>query len=149
MHTLSELRDVVRGLAEQGHTESVKGTWTLGQLCDHLAKTMNGSLPSGDLGPPAFSRLKQRLVRAAVFWTGRMPAGVPAPGPFQPEDGVSTEEGIAQITEAVQRFVNLPESERGAMTDSPPFGPMTYADWQRVHLIHARHHLSRFTGRRY
>lgn len=149
MRSLKELPGIARDLAEQGHSDCIPGRWTLAQLCDHLAKTMNGSLPSGDLGPPAFPRWVQKLVRVAVFWTGRMPAGVRAPPPFQPEDDLTTQEAIERVAEAVHRFETLPESERGDMTDSPAFGPMSYDDWARLHLIHARHHLRRFTGRRY
>ncbi|MBN1343584.1 MAG: DUF1569 domain-containing protein [Phycisphaerae bacterium] len=141
-----EVLAALQHLAEEGATESKGGRWSLGRLCDHLAKTMRGSLPGGDLGSPVISMWLRPLVKRAVLWTGWMPTGAPAPSSLVPEHEVSAQEGVDRLAEAVEAFDALPEGERNRMTPSPAMGPMSYDDWRKLHLIHARHHLRRFTG---
>ncbi len=138
--------DVVRRLAEEGQSQSMKGQWTLGQLCDHLAKSVEGSCPNGGMGPPAVPAPLRPILKYVILWTGRMPSGVDVPPTLAPGDDASVDEAIERLAVATAAFEAIPESQRSSMPPHPVFGRMSYADWQRLHRIHCRHHLKRFTG---
>jgi hypothetical protein len=112
-----------------------------------MAKAIEGSLPHADLGPPVAPRWLGRLVKALLLRTGYMPPGTPAPRPFRPDEETSTPQALSRLALAVERFESLSKDERSCMSGHPFFGAMTYEEWHRTHLIHARHHIARFAGK--
>lgn len=128
------LPDVDRLLA--GHV--AVGNWTLGQNCDHLATTFRYSVEGFPFQLPWAVR---RLVGPLAFrWfdrSGRLPAGVKAPAPLAPRPAVDDREGAESLRAAIALY-----RERGPIREHPIMGPFTPAKWERIHAIHAAHHLS-------
>lgn len=135
--------DALAGEAERlGETGYEKvGRWNLAQACEHLAIVMEGSL-DGFAFPPAswFWRrvLGPVLIRVTV-WTDWMPEGLPCPDPsFAPGGRMTDTEAVARFRRACQRVRDWP----GEFHAHPILGRIKPAHWKRIHLVHARHHLS-------
>lgn len=147
-----------RRLHAAGRT--VGRSWTLAQVCEHLALAIEGTLsapPSAD--PPAWwralstpARLKRRLMRTGLLLSGRFPDGVPAPDFVRPGADADLARALARLDRACEAFearCRTPDSARarGSAPARPwPFhpllGPMNAARWRRFHTLHARHHFS-------
>lgn len=129
------MTDVDRLLA--GHTKG--GNWSLGQICNHLTKTVVGSLEGYELRPPWILR----YVVAPIFLkrmlkTGRMPTGVKAPAPIAPGEGLDDRAEAEALRAALKLFAAHTEP----LPNHPLFGRLSHAQFERVHCIHAAHHLS-------
>jgi hypothetical protein len=116
-----------------GHTTI--GTWSLGQILDHLATALRltcvgareiPSLPRSDV-------FKRRFFRA-----GRFPRGADVPHPsLIPSVGSDPREQAAILRQALARFA----SASGPFPEHPYLGVLDKAEWARFHSIHCAHHL--------
>jgi hypothetical protein len=117
------------------------GRWTLGQVCQHLTRSLVGTveglpgkapwLVRKTIGPWLGRRLLSR---------GRMPEGIR----IKPEWNLAPTSGLNDRAEA--------EALRGALSifatrtepfpEHPYFGPLDRRQWDRLHCIHCAHHLS-------
>ena len=127
--------DVMRLLA--GH--EVVGHWTLGQICHHLNVATTLTLlddPATDAEPdahPSFERRRQRF-----FQAGRFPEGVVAPHPsLLPPEGLDDRAEAESLRGALTRFA----AHSGTYRPHPMLGPLSRAEWERFHCMHAAHHL--------
>ncbi len=117
------------------------GNWSLGQILDHLARTMHLSIDGADFPVPWWIRvagrlpyLRRRLLRGPAPAGFRMPAGAArrlVPGP------TTTEAGLAALELAVERLQE--DTERAG---HPILGELSLADWDAAHLRHGELHLS-------
>ena len=115
------------------------GEWDLGQICEHLAILLKGSLEG-------FGSLMPWIVRATVgrYFLGRilrkrsMPTGLRIPSALRPgpSDG-DDPETIERTKELLLRVGRATE-----VHPSPLFGRLTPDQWRQLHLIHTAHHLS-------
>lgn len=137
LESFPELKDELARLRATEYRRA--GEWSLGQVCEHLSLVMTMSMDGfGDVRVPWFVRAGGPLVKWVVLRRGKMPAGVRGPKPFMPagslpEDARKVDEFVAVI----DRY----EAFDRPLQASPLFGRMRRAEWDRIHLIHAAHHL--------
>jgi hypothetical protein len=116
------------------------GTWSLGQICSHLAAAFHLSVDGvPPAAPQAFRRTAGVAIRWVVLYRGRIPAGVrvPAAGLVPgPQPDARTE------ADALRRAIGRFRASPGPFAEHPLLGRMTAAQWGRFHLIHCAHHLS-------
>lgn len=133
---LPEISAEARRLQESGYDRA--GTWSLGQVCNHLAILMEMSV---DGFPFRFPWLVRKLMRmmflGSVMKRKPLRLRAPAPGPLKQPEPVDDEAGITRLEAAVQR---IQQSE--TFVPSPVFGRLTPEEWRQLHLWHSEHHLS-------
>jgi len=129
--------DVDRLLA--GH--QTVGTWSLGQICNHLALSLRYSAEGGL--PVRISWLTRLLVGTPAKWhvfrTGALPAGFKVPSPVLVPAPDRDDRAEAEALRATIRlYLAAPEP----FPPHPLFGPLSPEEWRRFHCIHCAHHLS-------
>jgi hypothetical protein len=130
----------VRALAQSGYLRT--GNWSLGQICDHLAIFLRGSIDGfGEMFPWIVRATLGKFVQWQIFRTGAMRTGVKVPKRFLPCDVTPDAAAVEKFIALVERYKNKAEP----MQPSPFFGPLTKDEWTRLHLIHCAHHLSFLT----
>ena len=127
----------VDSLLASGYSRA--GKWSLGQMCDHLAKVIEMSIDGYPMMMPAPVRWLVRWVAFKKIQRHEpLSRKVPAPKWLQPADGVEDRAGVDRLRAVVARW----KAHAGPMRPSPIFGAMTNEEWRNVHLWHAEHHLS-------
>jgi Protein of unknown function (DUF1569) len=123
--------EVVRLLA--GHV--TLGSWSLGQICNHLATAIRLTL-DGPPGPAGPSR-EQDVARRLFFRSDRFPDGRNAPLLLEPGPGLDAGAEAALLRAAIARCA----SSCGPFAAHPILGPLTKEEWTRFHCMHCAHHL--------
>jgi len=125
-------------LAAAPHTQL--GNWTLGEICDHLAKSLDTVTDDKQFQPGLFFKLigpllRNRMINHPMSPGFQMPAGMKPI--FMPTSDADTSESLPRLRKAIERFnaADLPER-------SPTFGKMSQEDWHKFHCRHAEMHLS-------
>ena len=127
--------DVERLLA--GHV--TVGQWSLGQICSHLALTIQFSMDGfPEQAPWLVRKTLGVLARRRVFRTGRLPKGVRVPEAYSPQPSLDVAGEAAALHISIGRFRSLTAS----LAEHPLLGPMSQEQWERFHCIHCAHHLS-------
>ncbi|HET6251967.1 MAG TPA: DUF1569 domain-containing protein [Tepidisphaeraceae bacterium] len=140
MNSYPDIAVRARALHDAGASPTCQ--WSLPLICDHLANAMTGS--TGALGPspaqanspPAIVRMMGRML---VLRFGFIPGGRPSPARVLPRPDIRWEEAIANL----DRAIALCEKHRktgGPWLAHPLLGFQDARQWQRFHLVHARHH---------
>jgi hypothetical protein len=144
--SFAELAEEVERLsraAEHG-TLRTTGNWSVGQILQHLGKTMQFSFDGFPFKAALPARLMSKIFKH-LMWKGllnlmfkpghQLP---PSAGAMLPADTVSVTDGAALLLAQIQRV------QAGApMTQPHPFlGSLTQAQWTDIHLCHAAAHLS-------
>lgn len=132
-----ELLGDVRKLAAEPHRQL--GNWSLGEACQHLAKTMDLSMDGAQSAAPWPLRIVGRLLKKR-YLSRTLPAGFTAP----PQSGLlpdpsASAAGVAALEHAVGRLQQTVERH-----PHPIFGPLTRAEWDQLHMRHSELHLSFF-----
>lgn len=127
-----------RAMAATPHTQL--GNWSLGEICDHLAKSLDSATDDNQFRPGLFLRLlgplvRNRMINQPMSPGFRMPQGMKPI--FMPTSDAETNESLPRLQKAIERFnaADLPER-------SPTFGKMSQEDWHKFHCRHAEMHLS-------
>lgn len=120
------------------------GRMTPAQMLDHVSRTIEASL--GDIPIEGNGVLLFKIAKPVVL------SGV---APFPPNllktpqvfiangsSTVATEQ--ARLESAINRFLELCESEPERKPKNPLFGPLTMNQWKRLHGLHLNHHLAQF-----
>jgi hypothetical protein len=129
------LPDVDRLLA--GHITI--GSWSLGQICDHLARSITYSLEGFPVRAPWLIRKTLGpLILRRILRSGRFLEGMKAPGPFQPKPVADARDEAEALRAAIRRFA----SHEGPLAEHPFAGTVPRSVWERFHCIHCAHHLS-------
>jgi hypothetical protein len=139
--TAQDLSDEVERIiaaAEQSRARTT-GNWSVGQIFDHLAAWMEGSLDGFDFSMPWPVRIGGRLLKRRML-TRPFPTGVRPPGgaaKLLPDAEVPLDQGAARIRAVLARI------HRGEPMPhpSPLLGPLTQDEWIQLHLRHAESHL--------
>lgn len=111
------------------------GNWSVGQIYEHLARTLDSSI-DGDKLFPAPMRLMLNTFFKKKFLHKAIPAGFKSPAKFVPAT-TSVDDGFASLRRAVARQSQV--SERAL---HPGFGKLSQAEWNQFHLRHAEMHMS-------
>lgn len=115
------------------------GSWSLGQICDHLA-TVNRifvDTPAEPKPDPALRVSDEQ--KGQVFATGELPEGRPLPGKLIPPELVDAAEGAERLRASLAYYQASPT---GPVMDHRLFGSLSREEWDRVICIHCAHHLS-------
>jgi len=133
--SLDEVMPEVERL-RQGHT--TVGTWTLAQICRHLATVLRrvADLPASTPRDPSQELGEER--KREVLESGRLPEGLPAPPGVLPEGTLDE----AEEAENLRRAIAYSQSSPGPVAPHRFFGPLTRDEWHRLQCIHCAHHLS-------
>lgn len=116
------------------------GNWSLGEVCEHLAKSLDSATDDNQFQPNLLLKLmgpflKQRMITTTTPAGFRMPEKMKPI--FMPASGTATDDGLAHLRTAVERFQTADLPAR-----SPTFGKMSRDDWHQFHCRHAELHLS-------
>jgi len=132
---LAEVMPDVHRLA-QGHRTI--GSWSLGQICQHLADSFVGSMEGFDLRHHRIKRffLKKQMLKVAL--TKGIPRGWTVDPGLTPTPNAEVNAGIEVLSQAIDRY----RAHRGELHAHPLFGIMPRDTWDRVHCVHCAHHLS-------
>jgi hypothetical protein len=136
--SLDEIVTDVERLAACKELRSL-GNWSPGQVLQHLATTMNGSIDGFPNFVPAPMKLLLRVFMKRRFLTKPMPPGFQLPkkaGTLHPR-ATKWDAALANFREAMRRLKS--ETRR---SPHPAFGPMTADEWEKIHCRHSELHLS-------
>src|SRR5580704_3619739 len=145
------LASAVQGLSSEQLSWHLPGKWCAAEVLEHLYLTYTGTITGLERvirkAKPLASRasMAQRLLTFVVVALGHMPAGRKAPTVVRPRglpaEQVRNEIGAklaamdAIIAQCEARF-----GRRVKLLDHPLLGPLTAAQWRKLHLVHGRHH---------
>jgi hypothetical protein len=115
------------------------GSWSLGQVCHHLAASMEMSLDGFPSRFPWPVRLVARWFALGKILKHRVfRRRFPAPRYMRPPAAAEDRVALERLRAAVGRL----KGHAGAMQPSPIFGRLSPEQWREVHLWHCEHHLS-------
>jgi hypothetical protein len=120
----------------QGHT--TVGSWSLAQICKHLATAMRRVVDLPESTPSDSSQRVGDEAKRRVFETGMLPEGMSAPQLIVPVETRSEREEAEGLRQAIAYY----QTSAGPVIPHRFFGPLTKAEWDRLQLIHCAHHLS-------
>ncbi len=127
--------------AERLASTNVKmvGNWSLGQVFDHLTRTMNASIDGFPFRGSWPMRMMLRLLMKKRFLTKGLPAGFEIPKQAEPlaPTATSTEEGFSALRSVIDRLRQEPKR-----AEHPFLGELTHDEWTEFHLRHAELHMS-------
>lgn len=125
-------------MADGAHAQL--GNWSLGEICQHLAQSLDSATDDNQVVPSLLFRLigpfmKKRMISQTMTPGFRMTSKMQPV--FMPKSDTSTDEGLSALKTAVERFklAQLPAR-------SPTFGKLSNAEWHQFHCRHAEMHLS-------
>lgn len=115
------------------------GAWNLGEICNHTAIFIRGSL-DGFTGPnpPWFIRLVGPWFVKRMIKKRRMPEGVGLPAHLRPKPNCDEATEVQALKKLLIRF----RDHTGPLFPSPFGGDLGRDRWRQLHLIHCAHHLS-------
>jgi hypothetical protein len=119
---------------QKGYTQL--GNWNLPQMCRHLTVALTNTMKPAT-GPATPEQLKLRPVLESAMATGRIPAGLQAPEKALPPADCN-EADIAAMISAFEKAKTYAQPQ----SNHPRFGPLSLAEFHRMILVHAAHHLS-------
>jgi hypothetical protein len=115
------------------------GNWGLGQVCNHLAATMEMSLDGfPSLMPWPVRVVARRFALKKVLQHEPFRRTAPAPAYLLPPESNDDRVGVERLRAAIARL----KAHVGEMKPSPVFGQLSPEEWREVHLWHCEHHLS-------
>lgn len=120
----------------QGH--KTVGTWSLGQICRHLALVARRVVDMPTSTPADPSQWVPEDQKREVFASGQLPEGLPGPPENRPPSGLDALEEAEGLRQAIAYYRASP----GPAIPHRLFGPLTREEWERLQLIHMAHHLS-------
>jgi hypothetical protein len=121
----------------QGH-ETV-GRWSLGQICNHLSKTLIWSVEGfPGRAPWLLRKLVAPRVLRKVLKEGKLPEGAKVPDWVLPRPGLDDR----AEAEALRAAIRLYTGHTGPLEPHPFFERLDRAQADRLNCIHCAHHLS-------
>lgn len=123
-------------LQTRGYTPA--GNWNLGQVCDHLAFFIDGTLDGHKFRVPwIFKAVFGRWVLKRILNKKQMKRGGFTPQKPLPLRDIDEATAVAHLKNSLNRL----KTNTGELHPSPFFGTLTPEQWREMHLIHCAHHL--------
>jgi hypothetical protein len=139
LSSLREARSAVRALLDRPGARPLTGSWTLAQILDHCAQSIDASIRGFPLHKPA---IVKKTVGRLVLWRfldkGRMShdRNGPIPGLPPPVDA-PLEDAVNRLTASMDAFLAF----EGEPAPHFVYGPATKDQYDRVHAMHIADHL--------
>ncbi|QEH33542.1 hypothetical protein OJF2_20440 [Aquisphaera giovannonii] len=114
------------------------GTWSLAQICQHLAMVARRVVDMPATDTPDRSQWVPPEQKAEVFRSGRIPEGLPAPDALLPPKDVDLDAAVEALRSALAYF----KASDGPKVPHRFFGYLTRDEWEQLQCIHCAHHLS-------
>lgn len=162
MEPFTALPDLVlgplAGRSDADWYQAPPGKWNSAQIVEHLALALEGS-GRGFEQRRAHAPMQRRrrtpvefALRSIVVGMGWFPPGATAPKVSTPPAQVDRGHAEAHFREGVARFIELapallPARTADLFVKHPRFGDLTFEEWMRFHVIHARHHAKQIRAR--
>ena len=124
-----------------GECETI-GNWTLGQIFEHLARSLDASIDGTDMKIPwLMKKMFVLVMNKEKLMKNPLPPGFKIPksgqGQFNPDPSTTTQEGLARLRAAVERYTN-----ENSFAEHVAFGKLSREEWDQFNLRHAEMHLS-------
>jgi hypothetical protein len=120
-----------------GHT--TVGNWSLGQICNHLARAFAGSVEGFPIQAPWLVRTTLGpIILRKILKEGKMAEGIKLPEEVRPKPGLDDRAEAEALRAALRRFAD----HTGPPAPHPFCGRMSRDQWDHLHRIHCAHHLS-------
>ena len=121
----------------EGH--ETLGNWSLGQICNHLATVVAGSVDGFPFRASwIYRKTMGTVIRRQLFKNGEMAVGTQLPPQFCPKPGLDARAEAEALRATLRYFAGYQEP----LVMHPFFGWLTRDEWNRLHAIHCAHHLS-------
>lgn len=149
---LKAVDETTGGMTEEEFMFRPEGKWSAAEVLEHLALTYGGTArafqkrvtegPQG--GSPSF---KERLGHLLVLEMGVFPFKRKSPEPVAPRGNLCGKDALELLHRNLQEmdaaFVayQAKHGTKGRVAKHPILGPLTYEQWPKFHLNHARHHM--------
>ena len=131
------LRDIQRDLAQDPQAWRGTGAWSLAEVLDHAAQSVEYSLDGfPQLKPALFRRTVGRVAFAMFKRKGRMSHPLAAPIPGAPALATDLAKSLHRLQAALDRF----EAHPGPWPPHFAYGPLSREDYHRAHLMHLNDH---------
>jgi Protein of unknown function (DUF1569) len=153
---LEKLQELVRESLASTFGEELSwhapGKWCAAEIFEHLYLTYTGTTKGFERVAAAGKSLAtsatwpQRLRTLVVVGFGHMPQGVTAPAVARPR-GLPLEKVRTEIIAAIQQMDEVITrceatfGDNAKLLDHPILGPLTAAQWRKLHLVHGQHHV--------
>lgn len=135
-NTLDRVMPDVDQLLE-GH--ETLGNWSLGQICNHLATVVAGSVDGFPFHAPWIYRKTMGVLRRRkIFKDGRIATGIRHPIQFSPKPELDARAEAEALRATLRYYAGFQEP----LAMHPILGWLTRDEWDRLHRIHCAHHLS-------
>ena len=119
-----------------GHT--TVGNWSLGQICNHLSAAIRMSVEGfGVMAPWPIRVTVGKLAKRSILAKGEMKPGFKLPEKFVPVAGLDARAEAEALRASIGYYLANPTPR----SPHPFFGSMSGSEWDRLHCIHAAHHL--------
>lgn len=146
------LESATQGMSSEQLSWHLPGKWCAAEVLEHLYLTYTGTILGFERvlkkGKPLASRasMAQRVLTWVIVGLGRMPEGRKAPSIVLPR-GLPTEKVRNEMgakMAAMDAIIAQCEARFGRhlkLLDHPILGPLTAAQFRKLHLVHGQHHL--------
>ncbi len=130
--------------AHNAGTLSTAGNWSPGQVFEHIAIVVDGSLDGSPWNAPMPMRVMAKLLfkKKALYSDDKMPSGFKLPKSaayLVPDESTTFEAGIEHLRKGLNRVQTGGEHFN---KPSPVFGKMSHEEWTTIHRKHSALHLS-------
>jgi hypothetical protein len=146
--SLLEIADRGRDLAGAGAVGA--GNWSLAQICQHLALSIEATLVNSAvvIGAGGASGSAERygpvlrwLFRRIILTAGYIPRDVAVPDGAVPDEAAPKVE-VAHLESAARAFEAAGGEPDRVWPGQRFMGPLSAVQWRRFHHVHAAHHFA-------
>ena len=156
---LEAVEATTEGMTDEDWKFRPEGKWGAPEVLEHLALTYSGTAKAFRKrileGPQGGSpNLKQRVGHLLVLEMGVFPIKRKSPEPVAPKGEIGGKEALEllkrNLVEMDRAFADYKEKHgpAGKVATHPILGPLTYDQWPKFHLNHARHHMKQIKALR-
>jgi hypothetical protein len=152
------LSECMAGMSSEEMSWHPPGKWCAAEVLEHLylsyAGTVKGFERVAAAGKPlgTVATRAQRRQTLVVVGLGYMPPGRKAPAVAMPR-GLPPEKVRTEILPVIRKMDEIITrceaafGSRNELLDHPILGPLTAAQWRKLHLVHGLHHVKQIRSR--